>query len=162
MLLFGGNNFLGCWTSGQEGNHTEAVPLSTKQIESLSTKFVPKTADSTKWAIHIFTGWVQERNRCPYALTDCPADLFDYTKVTNGHKWAKSTSMATPSRYWTLAGSFCHWSLQGRCRPLLPCITKFYSCWPIQVYERNISPNTPTFLSRTDARFSMFKNALDR
>ena len=56
------------------------------KIESLSTKFVPKkTADSTKWAVCIFTDWVQERNRCPSALTDCPADLFDYTKVTSGH-----------------------------------------------------------------------------
>ena len=60
-----------------------AIPLSTKQIESLSTKFVlKKTADSTKWAIRIFTDWVQEKNRC---LTNCPADLFDYTKVTSGH-----------------------------------------------------------------------------
>ena len=43
-----------------------AVPLSTKQIESLSTEFVPqKTADSTKSAVRIFIDWVQERNRCP-------------------------------------------------------------------------------------------------
>ena len=53
-----------------------AVLLSIKQIESLSTKFVPKmTADSTKWAIRIFGDWVEERNRCPSALTECPADL---------------------------------------------------------------------------------------
>ena len=56
-----------------------AVPLSDKQIESISTKFVPKkTADSTKWAFRIFSDWVEERNRCPSALTECPADLFDY------------------------------------------------------------------------------------
>ena len=87
-------------------NHTEAQtfcnpPFHETNRESLSTKFVPKkTADSTKWAICIFTDWVQERNRCPSALTNCPADLLTSQKspvVTMGK------SMATPSHYWMAA-----------------------------------------------------------
>ena len=63
-----------------------ATPLSIKQIESLSTKLVPKkTSDSTKWATRIFSDWCNERNGCPSALLDCPTDLFEHVKVTNGN-----------------------------------------------------------------------------
>ena len=127
-----------------------AVPLSTKQIESLSTKFVPKkTANSTKWTIRIFTDWVQERNRCPSALTDCPTDLFNYAKVTNGHNGQEYGYPLSLLDFWLAAfvtevrkadGSFYS-----------PASLNSILAGLFRYMKEKFGPNTPTFLSETDA-----------
>ena len=84
--------------SKQKGNLRFAAPLSTKQIEYLSTK----------WATCILSDWCNEINGCPSALLDCPTHLFKHVKVTDG---LEDTTMAIPCQHWTLANSICHQGL---------------------------------------------------
>ena len=138
-----------------------AAPLSSKQIEYLSTKIVPKkNADSTKWAVRIFTDWVRERNGCPSALLECPADLFDYIKVTDGSTGYQYGYPLSTLDFWLAA--FVTEVCKADGGFYSPASLNSILAGLFRHMKEKFGPNTSNFLSKTDAQFCMFKNALDR
>lgn len=138
-----------------------ATPLSTKQIESLSTKLVPKkTSDSTKWAIRIFTDWCNERNGCPSALLDCPTDLFEHVKITNGNTGCHYGYPLSTLDFWLAA--FVTEVRKADGGYYSPASLNCILAGLFRHMKDKFGANAPNFLSKSEANFSMFRNALDR
>ena len=103
---------------------------------------------------------MHERNGCPSALTDCPADLFDYAKVTNGHNGYEYGYPLSLLDFWQTAFVTDVRKADGGF--YIPASLNSILAGLFRHMKEKFGPNTPTFLSKTDAQFSMFRNAPDR
>ena len=122
--------------------------------------FVPrKTSDSTKWATRIFADWCSERNGCPSALLSCPTNLFEHAEVSKDTGCHYGYPLSTLDFWLAAFVTEVHKTDGGYYSPAsLNCILAGL----FRHMKDRFVPNTPNFLSKTEAKFTMFQNSLDR
>ena len=89
---------------------------------------------------------------CPLPLLDCPTDLFEHVKVNTGYRYGYLLSTLG---FWLSAPRFKRADGGLYSRASLNCIVAGHM-------KDKFGPNTPNFLSKTEAQFSMLQNAVDR
>ena len=94
------------------------------------------------------------------ALLECPADLFDYMKVTDGSTGYQYGYPLSTLDFWLAA--FVTEVRKADGGFYSPASLNSILAGLFRHMKEKFGPITPNFFSKTDAQFCMFKNALDR